>query len=452
MDNLKTRYSRLVPALITGTVLMMSVAGIHPVSAAPAQQAGAQTFTAMMGNEIFTEQGKKSSWQADRFYAENITVNVGDTVKWKHNAGLEPHTVTFLGAANKFPDFALPECNGAPCPPPPPGAQPGGPPPPGVTIKLQLNPQVALKQGGATYDGTAYTNSGVMSSDNPGPKEYSLSFTKPGTYTYVCAVHAGQLPDGTIVGMQGKITVQAEGSAYPKTAAQSEAEGKDMMAADEKLARDAEPKAKSEMITTKPGPNGTLVHHVNVSYSLSFPTYALDYMRFAPDDIVINEGDTVEWSSPTPHTFHNVLLGEEPEAIQVEPQQAGPPKFYANSDVFMPVGPNPSTYSGSGLHSSGIIVGPEDGPGLGVPSYSLSFTQPGRYEYICGLHYHNGMDAHVTVQARTGGGQPAGGGQPVGMPSTGGNFAWTLWSLLASSLFLALSGLALRFRKAHNAK
>ncbi len=428
--------SSLKASLLVTPLLVMSLAGVRSTSAAPAQQGGPQTFNAVMGHEIFTEAGKKSSWQADRFYSDDITVNAGDTIKWKHDAGIEPHTVTFL-AGSKFPDFVSPECNGAPCPPPPPGVPPGGPPPPGVTIKLRINPLIAFAQGGATFDGTAYTSSGIVSADNPGPKDYSLTFTKPGTYTFVCLVHAAQLPDGTLAGMQGKVTVQAAGSARPKTDAQLQAAAQALIASDEQLAKDAEAKAAAQPETTSPGPNGTTVHHVNVSNSLSFPTYALDYMRFGPGDIKVNLGDTVEWSSPTAHTFHNVLLGEEPEAIQVEPQPAGPPKLYFNTDVALPTGD--SDYAGSGLYSSGIIVGSEDPPALGVQNYSLTFTAPGRFEYICGLHYHNGMDGHVEVANRT--------GSVPGMPTTGkGSDILPLLALLAG-LLIATTGVGLRLRK-----
>jgi plastocyanin len=429
------RKLRLFTVAVMPMMLIMAVAGIRPAAAAPANASAAETFNALVGHEIFTEEGQKSSWQAIRFYPENITVNVGDSISWKFDAGVEPHTVSFL-SDSKLPDFVTPECNGAPCPPPPPGGG-GGPPPPGVTIKLRVSPIIAFPQGGNSYDGSGIVSSGVVASDLPGPKDYSLSFTKAGTYTFVCLVHAVQLPDGTIVGMQGKVTVQAEGSAYPKTNAQVQAEAQAMMAADEQEARAAEPEAKTKMVTTRPGANGTTVHHVNSGYQIFKPTYAIDYMRFAPNDINISVGDTVEWSSPTPHSFHNVLFGEEPEALLVEPQPAGPPKLYFNTKIALPSG-GPD-YAGSDLYSAGIIVGPEDPPQAGAQGYALTFSASGRFEYICGLHYHNGMDGHVTVAARTGGGQP-------GMPTTGNADNWSLVAALLVALAATLVGLFLRLR------
>ena len=212
-----------------------------------------------------------------------------------------------------------------------------------------------------------------------------------------------------------------------------------MMADNEQTARDTEPEAKTEMVTTRPGDNGSTIYHVNSGYEIANPTYLLDYMRFAPSDLNVSLGDTIEWSSPTPHNFHNVLLGEEPEVLSVVPQPAGPPKAYFNSDVLLPVGD--SDYSGSGLYSSGLLVGPEDPPALGVSTYSLTFTQPGRFEYICAVHYHNGMDGRVIVADNTGG--------VPGMPTTGSGSDNTLPLLaLLAGLVLASTGVGLRLRYA----
>lgn len=426
MSKTRNWTSGLKAALLVMPMLAMSVAGIRPAVAAPAgQPAGAQTFNALMGNEIFTEEGEKSTWQAIRFYPENITINAGDSINWKHNSGVEPHTVTLLGADNKAPQTFIP---------------PTGPGPNGGPPKIEINPMVGLPSGGNTYDGSTYVNSGIISADTPGPKEYKLTFSKAGTYKFLCMIHAGQLPDGTLVGMVGSITVQAAGGTLPKTPAQVEAEAASMIAADEAAAMAEEPMAKESSVSSKPGPNGTMIHHVNTGYQLAVGELGaiLDYERFSPEEIAISVGDTVEWSSPTPHSFHDVIFGDEPEAILIEPQTAGPPKMFVNPAVAFPMGPN--VHDGTGVYGSGDMIGPEDQPRPGtVTSYSLTFSQPGRFEYICAYHYANGMDGTVTVAARTG-------GEP-GMPTTGGGeSALPLLALLAG-LLLASVGVGLRMRK-----
>jgi LPXTG-motif cell wall-anchored protein len=70
----------------------------------------------------------------------------------------------------------------------------------------------------------------------------------------------------------------------------------------------------------------------------------------------------------------------------------------------------------------------------------LTFTQSGRFEYICIPHYHLGMDATVTVLARTGSGSP-------GMPRTGSSENSIPLASLALFAGLALgAGFVLRRR------
>ncbi len=117
-----------------------------------------------------------------RFLPESLTIKAGDTVRWEMRDPIELHTVTFSGPAQP-PDFILPE------------PQPQGPP------KFYFNPKGVVRIGGLTHSSDSYYNSGFMALDAPGPKTYSLTFTRPGTYTYWCVVHVPQ-------GMKGVINVQ----------------------------------------------------------------------------------------------------------------------------------------------------------------------------------------------------------------------------------------------------
>lgn len=93
----------------------------------------------------------------------NVAVAVGGSLTWTNLSNNSPHTVSFP-VAGQTP---------APGPPDIPAA------------------------GGATYDGTVFTNSGVI----PPSGTYTLTFTKAGTYTYYCLFHSGE-------GMIGTVTVQ----------------------------------------------------------------------------------------------------------------------------------------------------------------------------------------------------------------------------------------------------
>jgi len=97
-----------------------------------------------------------------------VRVPVGGTITWYNESNNEPHTVTFGIAGKPFP---------------------------------KLNP-FGPKIGGSTYDGTAITSSGVIP-PVPGINSYSLTFTKAGTYPYICLIH-----DETSGMMIGTVIVQ----------------------------------------------------------------------------------------------------------------------------------------------------------------------------------------------------------------------------------------------------
>jgi plastocyanin len=127
--------------------------------------------------------GSRGAASVLRFLPESLTVKTGDTVRWEMRDPMELHTITFSGSEQP-PDFIQP-----------PQMQPQGPP------KIYFNPKGVVRLGGFTHAGDGYYNSGFMAMDVPGPKTYSLTFTRPGTYTYWCVVHVPQ-------GMKGVINVQ----------------------------------------------------------------------------------------------------------------------------------------------------------------------------------------------------------------------------------------------------
>ena len=110
---------------------------------------------------------RRQALQALDFFPESITIDVGDSVTWTVEGNA--HTVTFLGPLSSFP----------------PGDNPTSP------------------FGGSTYDGSALTSSGAMF---PGNK-YTLTFTKAGSYPYMCLFHPPE--------MVGIIVVQPAGTPYP---------------------------------------------------------------------------------------------------------------------------------------------------------------------------------------------------------------------------------------------
>lgn len=119
-----------------------------------------------------------------RFLPNTLTISVGDTVTWTNPDMMEPHTVTFA-PDGKYPEFGT--------------------------------PQSFIPTPNTTYDGTQFTNSGlIMAMGTPAVQgiptttSYTLKFTKPGVYTYHCVIHDS-------LGMIGKIRVVSAPVTTPPT-------------------------------------------------------------------------------------------------------------------------------------------------------------------------------------------------------------------------------------------
>jgi plastocyanin len=361
------RCRSIVEIFAVACALMLSI--FFGTAFAQDQNAGAASegpavWTVLVGGEAAIspqEYGMAGAWQFMRFYPENITVNVGDKIVWKLK-GSEPHTVTFPVPGGMIPGLIIPENNSS--------------------ERLLLNPLVILPQGGPTYNGTAPTGSGQLDVEPNFPREYNLTFTKPGTYEYFCGFHSM---------MKGNVTVQPAGTPYPKTQEQIDSETAKQISADMEAALKALPRA--ENVSVRPGSNATTIHEVKLGYGDGI----ISWMRFVPTNLTIYAGDTVEWTRDDvemPHTVTFLSGGKEPDLFPVEPQQMGPPKFVLNPAVQMPAGGK--VYSGKGYFNSGVIWGtmiPLPGPS----SYALTFDTPGSYNYLCVIHDYMGMKGQIMV-------------------------------------------------------
>lgn len=142
----------------------------------PEVRAGGEVRVAMVGDV-------RGSYSLMRFTRTPLVVRRGTTVTCEMRDPFEIHTVTFVGR-EKVPAFVIPQ------------PQPSGPP------KLLLNPRVAGPTPQKEYAGSGYVNSGILVPVGaPGPRSYSLRFTRSGTYTYWCPIHAR-------VGMKGVVVVR----------------------------------------------------------------------------------------------------------------------------------------------------------------------------------------------------------------------------------------------------
>ena len=209
---------------------------------------------------------------------------------------------------------------------------------------LVANPKAFLPTMGHTYDGTGFASSGLL---NLG-QSWKLTFTQPGTFRYVCLVHG--------LGMTGTIIVHAKqpmGNMYLVQAGDGQLASQD---------------------TANNTTNDAFYPHV----------------------LTIHAGNTVEWIGG----FHTVSFG--PQALLTQlaksfimpvPQKSGPPKLALNPKVAFPSGG--STYNGTGFVNSGILALNAPRGSKAPPSFKLTFTKAGTYNYVCLVH--PGMDGTIKV-------------------------------------------------------
>jgi plastocyanin len=308
------------------------------------------------------------------FFPKQLTVNAGDTVFFDFKALHNPHTVTFL-SGQEAPPLVVPADEGTPTA----GAataEAGIP-------KLMFNPAAAFPTEGTTYDGSGIASSG-LNVLRPPDQPFTLTFSAPGTFDYLCLVHP--------LHMKGTVTVQEAGAPVPHEQADVDA-----LAADEMAKALAEGKALlaeyAAAATPSAGPGGGNLWDVQAGAD----DHEAVLLRYLPDQLTIKAGDTVRWtdrSEVEPHTV--TFLGGEapPDLVVPEPQAGGPPKLVFNPAVVAPAGPE--VYSGQGYANSGAL-GADFGKFTGLTTYELTFDTPGEYPYFCVLHGSPTMGMRGTV-------------------------------------------------------
>jgi plastocyanin len=142
----------------------------------------------------------------NRFAPARVQIGVGETVTWRNDFEGPPHTVTFGWQPSPTGFLSI---------------EPAGDGPP----NLFLDPRVAFPaKPTPNYEGTGYYNSGLISTgaEATGGSSFSLTFTKAGTYPYVCVLHVDMGMAGVVVvgdgigtspGAPGRIAPPATGDA-----------------------------------------------------------------------------------------------------------------------------------------------------------------------------------------------------------------------------------------------
>lgn len=312
---------RLLPRLKALFVLLLALALPVALSGTAAADGGksARTWTVQVGSE-----SSDQAIQGMSFLPRNIYINAGDKITWEANAA-EIHTVTFLATGQTIES-----------------TQPFDP----------SNPLYLSKQGGTSYDGHSYYNSGVMSnvSDTgfPAVDSYTLKFPDSGDFTYYCLVH------GAV--MKGTVHVRDKGTDYPYTQEQYNNRADRTARA---ILRDgyeqwSEARDQADDHTVFAGADDGVAM----------------VMRFIEDEVVIHVGESVTFVNNGMGAPHTVTFGAEP------------------ANIFPPLG-DATNFTGGQLHS-----------GFMVPNttFTVTFNKAGVYDYICALHDFMGMKGTVVVE------------------------------------------------------
>lgn len=331
--------------VLVGALLLGVLAGmLLPHFAVGAQDTEPQTFYVHAGDTAIYNTAVLA------FGPQSLQVHRGDTVTWVIDGF---HNIRFATSLAEL--VIAPEVDGQPL--------------------LQFNPAIAfptIENGGVFTGGEA--NSGVgLDPANPMLTFSLVMDVEPGVYGYMCDIHPGMI---------GNITVVDDATPIPSPD-EAMAIGIAQLASTGGLG--VQGAMEASMQPPVVGDDGALA----VSAGVQSGTAAV--LAFFPATAVIEAGGSVTWAIPEnsmePHTVTWPPLPPGSE-FNVIPQEAGPP-ILALAEAAFPSLDNGASVSADGVFNTGFMF-----PGQ---SFTLTFTEPGVYSYVCFIHA--GMQGAIVVTA-----------------------------------------------------
>jgi plastocyanin len=342
---------------------MSNPIALFPMAAILMAGAAATTVQAKEWLAIAGAESPARGSQALAFLPNQLWIQAGDSIRWTFPTH-ERHTLTFLKPGQtRPPGFGPIFGKEVGCP----GATPDG----------------------ASFDGSACVNSDILLLDEntvstASAPTYSVSFPAAGNFKFVCLVHAD---------MTGMVHVRTLSDTLPYD--------QDFY---DRQAQIQQARLLSEAFSLEGGgpagrqdraPSNVVaagIGQVVTPTGAGSQTAAL--MRFLRGTIVVNVGDTVEWTSLDPSINHTVTFGTEP----VDPR---PPSTNVTPS---PDGARQATIGSptDNVNSGFLSPTPQDRANLaqaapGITRFRVTFTSPGTFDYICAIHDTLGMKGTVIV-------------------------------------------------------
>jgi plastocyanin len=239
----------------------------------------------------------------------------------------------------------------------------------GAVPNVGFNPEVVVGALGkrVTYTGAKAVQSGLPLSNKPKPM--TVKFSKPGTYTYYCDVHAG---------MKGTVRVVAKSKRVP-SAKQDAKRVADQVAQALKIAKG---------LTSATLPANT----VTVGNA---GAHGVEYFGFLPGSLTVPAGTTVKFQmSAKSLEIHTATAGPgNPEtdadsylgklAKSFEAPTIDPAAVYPSDPPSAPAALTPASH-GNGFWNSGVLDAAAASPP--ASSSSVTFAAAGTYKLYCLVH------------------------------------------------------------------
>ncbi len=210
--------------------------------------------------------------------------------------------------------------------------------------------------------------------------------------------HAGRMSRRDVLGLAGKLGLTAAAVALLGATKASAASPKGHSGHNARLQEGSPEGGPPPVATPQLGeqPDGTRIGKVVVGAMIMEELAEIN--AFLPGEITINAGDSIFFEMMGFHAV-SFLSGGEVQPIFIPAEGAAPvatppasaaayPQLMFNPAVLFPAG-GPA-YDGTGYVNSGL-------PDPSAPPFTLTFAQPGTYEYLCLVHPAM-MKARVVVQ------------------------------------------------------